>query len=65
MSGGPDAESGHAPEPHEVTGVEYVPVCDQCYRPAEEVEELIDGQWRHVGFRHTGPAVTGRIEEAE
>ena len=44
-------------EPHEVPGVEYVPVCDRCWKPVEEHEELVDGRWQHAGFRHLDPAL--------
>ena len=44
-------------EPHEVPGVEYVPVCDQCWEPVEEHEELINGRWEHAGYWHRDPAL--------
>jgi len=38
--------------------VEYVPVCDECWRPAEQFDEQdADGRWQHGGFRHLDPAL--------
>ena len=59
------SETGR-PEPHEVDGVEYVPVCDHCWEPAEQFDvQDANGQWRHGGFRHLDPALNPPTQRDE
>ena len=66
MSGGPNAESGHAPQPAAPDDVavqiarHFMRARDRLGNTTRAIQGLLD-----AGVIVAGPAVTGRIEEAE